>query len=643
MAARKLALAFSALLSEIRAQECAEATYAWCHGHPYHFGADTLPPIDTSSCCGSELLRDPALNDQRKTCLCDTTAGACDIGCCCDTECSLDSLRYDGVFGCTSNGTAAHGSSYTRCSDSVVSVNIPANLREQGLVNAFGGADGLLCIVADNSPARGAFFHAATALSTQEKRTQIDAAKALQYRTAWLTTPTGIPRVAYTLGAPVLGDGCLSSGDAAGCARLAPVLMPAPDANGGCTGQQQLSYLIDVPPYGCSLLPPRMERTAENLKSNLRRLCSTVLNASAVAQSSFAAAPTATASHAPFDLKIHNANTSAYAPTVYEAAGSPPASTFDETDGGTCHNALTLLELRFVVSGAGMLSSATAYLRVDTVSVHALHSLRAFYGAAFAYTLESPEEISAVRRTSGRPGYQRGLPLLIADGQDVRTAGLQLLPRSATGACSSGNEPTTPVRFGEDLAVSCTATYSADEFATMCAARTVLSDQVPFATLNLTEVGPKATRIGVYGDSHPSLSEDWVPLTISPAQNEEGTTTSWNPSTREYTILKSLSCTRQAFSLCTPWASRSRARAFMLTECVSVTVLLLHSRMRECAQRHSSARALLGSRFSQRPGRQGAWRRGAVCHAHCRRWSKTARAAFSNSSHGNCDSDLRTP
>ena len=82
----------------------------------------------------------------------------------------------------------------------------------------------------------------------------------------------------------------------------------------------------------------------------------------------------------------------------------------------------TLLELRFVVSWHAC--SATAYLRVDTVSVHALHSLRVFYGAAFAYT---SEEISAVRTSAG-PGYQRGLALLFADGEVVRTAGLQLLP-----------------------------------------------------------------------------------------------------------------------------------------------------------------------------------------------------------------------
>ena len=80
------------------------------------------------------------------------------MGCCCDLDCSSDSLRSGGVFGCTSNDTSVAPPGYTLCSSNLVAANLPPSVVEPGLVTAFGGADGLLCVVADNSPARGAFF-----------------------------------------------------------------------------------------------------------------------------------------------------------------------------------------------------------------------------------------------------------------------------------------------------------------------------------------------------------------------------------------------------------------------------------------------------------------------------------------------------
>ena len=80
-----------------------------------------LQPVDaagTSSCCGSQLVSDPSIGYTGRSCLCDVTANACDEGCCCDLDCSTDSLRYDGIFGCTSNGTAVVQTGYTLCTDS---------------------------------------------------------------------------------------------------------------------------------------------------------------------------------------------------------------------------------------------------------------------------------------------------------------------------------------------------------------------------------------------------------------------------------------------------------------------------------------------------------------------------------------------
>ena len=60
------------------------------------------------------------------------------------------------------------------------------------------------------------------------------------------------------------------------------------------------------------------------------------------------------------------------------------------------------------------------------------------FGVAYDFTAEAADE----RYLSGRPGYQRGLPVLIADRSasgdiELRTQQLELLPRSAGGACAT--------------------------------------------------------------------------------------------------------------------------------------------------------------------------------------------------------------
>jgi hypothetical protein len=49
-------------------------------------------------------------------------------------------------------------SSFTTCSDQLVATNIPQHLEHSGVVRAFGGSNGLLCIERDNSPSRGTFY-----------------------------------------------------------------------------------------------------------------------------------------------------------------------------------------------------------------------------------------------------------------------------------------------------------------------------------------------------------------------------------------------------------------------------------------------------------------------------------------------------
>ena len=502
-----------ATLTVVAAQDsgaCASNDFAWCN-QPYYYAS--LPSSGTSSCCGSQLIGNPSLNDAGFKCPCDVTAGACDEGCCCDLDCSSDSLRLGGVFGCTSNGTVESTAGYTLCSDNLISTNLPAAVVEQGLVQAFGGADGLLCIVADNSPLRGNFFQdpvATAPLTERDVQVEIDGALPLQYGT-WLDAPVLIQPASYAIGAPILGDGCIGGGSA-GCSKVAPVKIPASGADGACTGAQELPFLQDVAPFTCALDP----------SATLAELCATTLNATFLRNANFKPAPAAT-STADLTLMLYDANASAA--EAYSSASEAPMSYYDSLS-NTCYNALTKLELKIQSGGSGVLTGVTAYLTTDAVNAVDLAGLKVGYGAAYTYVEEG-----TVRATSGRPGYIRGLPVLLAEGTSVRTGGLKLLPRTPTGTCASGHQGSSPVLFGEDLAVSCVERLTAAELEAKCTAATPIASQEAFASLNVTE---ELTKVGVYGDSHPTLTDDWVDLHLRyPNNDATRLTPSWNPSTYE--------------------------------------------------------------------------------------------------------------
>jgi len=299
--------------------------------------------------------------------------------------------------------------------------------------------------------------------------------------------------------------------------------LPAPDASGSCTSHQALPYLRDVPPFGCSLTPlAAAPLSASASVSLLAALCATTLNASALNAAALAQTPTVTALATPLPLSflLERNYTGAYS-SVTRA----PASYFDATT-ATCHDGLVGYQLLLTAAGTGSLVSASAYLRVADLPAHELPTTTT-YAAAYRHTGAAP--IS--RRIAGRPGYERGKPLLLAEGTQMRVDPLGLLPRTLTGHCAGAHDAgSTPVLFGEDLAVSCVSHFSPTELAAWCSAALPLTAQPLFAALNLSD---GSSLVGVYGDSHPLMTSDWVPLRVRyPQNNAQSLTPTWDPATQ---------------------------------------------------------------------------------------------------------------
>ena len=221
---------------------------------PYYFADASLPSPDPTAAAAASWSAIQA-SATRATIACATsTKGECDVGCCCDTSCSNDELKLNGVFGCTSNGTATRRLGYTLCSDQLVDENIPQSLKDQGLVTALGGADGPLCIVTDNSASRGAFFldpAQSGAAFTPEKVSQEITRFAPYGYDSWLeTVESPFSVTTYQLGASLM------RAVAGSTTSLTPNLMPAASSVGGCDGKQQIPFLQGVAPFTCALTPP---------------------------------------------------------------------------------------------------------------------------------------------------------------------------------------------------------------------------------------------------------------------------------------------------------------------------------------------------------------------------------------------------
>ena len=296
------------------------ADFAWEPSAPaYHATAALADSEDSASCCGCERVSDPAYGEDGLSCPCDATAGACDAGCCCDTsDCTASELA-----GCPSAGApgGAGRAGVTYCSDLLARANIPQTAAARGWSDVT-DLDGLLCVQTDNSESRGAFlsdpFPTCSALSSQEESDVLDHLRAeenvgnLTAFRQWLAPAaaavSGDSR--YTLGAPVLGDGCVDAVDDAGCSRRAPLLLPARGPSGACEGSQLVPYLTDTAPYACNT-PAAMP---------IAELCAGWLNATVLLRQKVASSPVSSDAALALSYLLYNTTTGAY-----DAVDAPPA------------------------------------------------------------------------------------------------------------------------------------------------------------------------------------------------------------------------------------------------------------------------------------------------------------------------------
>jgi hypothetical protein len=503
--------------------------YAWqASSTSYYYESVAGEPY---TCCGSYLVGDPAASIQPYNCPTDVTAGLCDTGSCCDPDCSAGSLAtVDGVFGCPIAETPFSRSNVLYCSDAIPLsvVNLPAAARADGWATTTEFNE-LLCVYKDNSPSLGSFYSDPTTggLTGQQVTNEIEAAIGSAFSDSLGgPPPTDVSAKLYRLGEPVLGEGCASAGGSSGCTSLAPLLLPAVAADGTCAAHgRSVPYLRELEPYSC----------APTASSSLVELCASQYAAQKVTSLNRGSAPVLAAApnlglQLPVDILYRYSDGDNFG-----RSGSVPQAGYDVSS-AVCLNALVGLQWRFVASDEGTIAAATAY--VD------LRSLTAPTAQTFAASFELSSEADTVgeaRPVSGRPGYLRGLPLLVADGTPpafgesgslkLRMQPTALLSRNPAGACdfdSTGGLPSL-LTFGDEVAASCVQSFrSVDELRAWCELSPALPSVPALRPLNLTWGRDALAWVGKFGDAHPDAAADWTPLRL--AAGSGGLSRSWDAS-----------------------------------------------------------------------------------------------------------------
>eukprot|EP00927_Polykrikos_kofoidii_P031473 TRINITY_DN27048_c0_g2_i1.p1 TRINITY_DN27048_c0_g2~~TRINITY_DN27048_c0_g2_i1.p1 ORF type:complete len:685 (+),score=101.16 TRINITY_DN27048_c0_g2_i1:149-2203(+) len=470
-------------------------------------------------------------------CGCDIAIGQCDVHCCCDPDCSsevLGDLRSS--FQCLPDG-AADTSLHTCYSQSWVhSVNARTDLWV--LVDDISG---LLCVEVDNNVVKSAHFgndplvRASRIDEIREERNLASFADRLRDGAASAELHPGfgyragdLLRVQRTIaedGSQVLEI----DGKANGLEKLVEVVgalpLRTPGVLGTCAAEpgQSVRFMVDVPPVSCWL---------EDV--DLRSACTTTLSPSKhsdwflrkihLAEATLCAedrcvAPT-------FNTNCSDAEKAAGMCLPDDVGAGPKAraaTLLEDKVTGACTCVGAVRDVRYVFHyGFGYRDDALAITKVEIrmqvqdVASQGCGLTRVKQGSEVRF-VRDVEGVPSLQRRSGNPGYQVGLPLLVAtclqyeelsgkcEVYDSTVAGpsnAAVLGVFPDGSCASKKDArrTLPlsIGFGEDALFGCVLSLNRSELTRLCQ-EGVLQLGERLGILDLGEFSQRWTAVAAYG------------------------------------------------------------------------------------------------------------------------------------------------
>jgi tectonic-1/3 len=437
-------------------------------------------------------------------CICDMRVSECDRNCYCDSDCDATiKLHFS-----ESEEQGPKTTSVSKCIDpDLVKVNERGGITTS-LVN------NLLCVEKENNPSDGDFFIDPGTVSDAQietyKRAQPYTLQEDDQQSA--TTVATIANAAtptdggYLVGDPIIGArGSLASLTAT-TGGLFPV--PARGFSQECNSLNAARFMQTTPPSVTYNDPTSAPDLAAARSHRCSRVTAT-LSTDCAAGSVYDVATYVTGLFAGQTQSSTPASPSGYVGVTLRSLSSRDATTLVETALSTatpypvptfaspsCTNAVLDVKYTFAFTTAGAITAVYADVVVGTASATVVQSFTTSFDGSG-------------RSRAGNPGYRTGQPVLagthLAFG--AKTAinqfktGLEVLGHTAAGLCSASGPFFSPIKFGQDVRLTCDLSLTSTTLATTCVSG--ISPQL----LNIS-----ATYIGMFGNSDYLYSSQWTPV-----------------------------------------------------------------------------------------------------------------------------------
>ena len=433
------------------------------------------------------------------SCVCDLTANSCDSFCCCDPDCGETVVDY---WEDPENDLCApeRFTSYANV-HCIRDEEFYLENARRGMKVASDGINKLLCVEIDNSPTIGKFYEVLGNNDISNNTVESRITEYVKYSDKLDASQETITRSEF-LPQDIIGS------MANGWSQYGyswPI--PAPDGFGYCNDMNSARWLVNDNPEQCLRIVTPSEACDNVLNSALYTDNLMISEVAQLTQSNFVSVSVNSVYKRDLESNSEELFSGSYA---------------SSSSGCSCFNAL--LEAHYTLttnSEQNSVSSVSAEIVVGDLSSCDPTEVAQKFSVRFFTSSEG------VKLRSGNPGYQTGLPVILASKSgnelNVYEEGFKLDGVAIDGKCDQAFNSLahSPIfAFRQEIVLNCYLEFTFEELQNYCTSGT------PNTDLPIFSIHKSVTHIGKFGNIEYDNEDDFVQV-----QEDSVPETSWNEAT----------------------------------------------------------------------------------------------------------------
>jgi len=452
-------------------------------------------------------------------CNCDLIYGTCDLGCCCDPECSADEVDWFSDECSSGNEQELKARTCSDTDPALEKVNNWRPVRMDEVVEEC--LEDLLCISKNNNPTKYNLYDHVEYLDPVSTFSMNGIGDKLRDYSSHYST-IGITENSFTAGSnslyeigdvlPVVDEDKFYRGS---------LRLPAVDDGGFCQD-------LDVIHFGRS----RKKRRCSRVVSDLSSSCTTSFNVDQYVTNLFVGSSRLSSLSGetnletdPSFVRVSYGSLEDGDGNIVDVATIAPSITVWDEEATVCKNALKALTYNILYNDSGGIEQVTADVQVSDLQVNVGTAVHQQFAVKFMKVTSN----QTLRVKSGNPGYIFGAPVLsgvsIVDSSGGKESVQMTTPSSGrlstmnAGNCELISTTGLVVGFGEDVSVGCLQPLNKSDMADLC---TSVSPNHPLLTSisvnNNTVYLPiwldttPNLLVGIFGNADPHDRTHWLSI-----------------------------------------------------------------------------------------------------------------------------------